>query len=149
VLNWARSVSFVYVIIHVYEYVYSKPSLIRLQLVMSDNPDRNMNSSVHSWIHMGFRSKRAFRPCWGQLERLKPRKKTCKIGLSWLKGTLDFSFWQRNKLLQCYFLSFIFFSATYIITFLFFFYFRAIFCFINPDDLPRQLIRISESLLYI
>jgi hypothetical protein len=41
---------------------------------------------------MEFRSKRTFRLCCGQLERLKPRKKISKIGLSWLKETLDFSF---------------------------------------------------------
>jgi hypothetical protein len=43
--------------------IYSKPSLIRLQLIrMSDNQDRNMKTSVHSWVciwnvHMEFRSK--------------------------------------------------------------------------------------------
>jgi hypothetical protein len=33
-------------------------------------------------------------------ERLKPRKKISKIGFSWMKKILDFSFWQRKKLLQ-------------------------------------------------
>jgi hypothetical protein len=37
--------------------------------------------------HVGYRNTRIFRMCWGQLERLKP----CKIGLSWVKETLDFS----------------------------------------------------------
>jgi hypothetical protein len=46
---------------------------------------------------MGFRSKRTFRLCWGQLESLKPRN----IGLIWLKKTLDFSFCQRKRFLQC------------------------------------------------
>jgi hypothetical protein len=77
---------------------YSIHSLIRLQLIrMSHNPDRNMKKSVHSCVHTSkrhveFRSKRTFRLCWGQLERLKPRKKISKIGFSWMKETLDFSF---------------------------------------------------------
>jgi hypothetical protein len=41
---------------------------------------------------MRFRSKRTFRLCCGQLERLKPRKKIFKIGLSWVKEALDMSF---------------------------------------------------------
>jgi hypothetical protein len=41
---------------------------------------------------MGFRSKRTFRLCWGQLERLKPHKEISKIGFSWMKETLEFSF---------------------------------------------------------
>jgi hypothetical protein len=33
-------------------YKYSKPWLIRLQLIwMSDNPDRNMRNSVHTWVN--------------------------------------------------------------------------------------------------
>jgi hypothetical protein len=40
----------------------------------------------------GIWSKRAFRLCWGQLERLKPRKKIFETGLSWIKENLDFSF---------------------------------------------------------
>jgi hypothetical protein len=43
-------------------------------------------------FYMGFRSKRAF--------RLKQHKKISKIGLSWMKENLDFSFSQRKKLLQ-------------------------------------------------
>jgi hypothetical protein len=32
--------------------IYSKPSLIRLQLIhMSDNPDRNVKNAVHSLVH--------------------------------------------------------------------------------------------------
>jgi hypothetical protein len=66
----------------------TRPSLSRLYLIkISDNPDRKLKSSVHSWVHvlrrcMGFRSKRTFRLCWGQLERLKPHK---KILQDWLK----------------------------------------------------------------
>jgi hypothetical protein len=71
---------------------------------MSDNQDQNMeNEKFCSQLstcferHMGFRSKRdwskrTFRPCSGQLERLKPRKKISKIGFSWMKEALHFSF---------------------------------------------------------
>jgi hypothetical protein len=46
---------------------YSKPSLIRLQIIRIDI--WQMKNSVHSWVHtlkrhMGFRSKRTFRRCW-------------------------------------------------------------------------------------
>jgi hypothetical protein len=50
---------------------------------------------------------------------------------------------------------FIFISTTYIIKFSMYLfskcllYFGAIFCFINPDGLPLQLIQISEGLRYI
>jgi hypothetical protein len=79
---------------------YGKPSLIRLQLIwMSDNPDSSMkNEKFSSQLrtcfkrHMGFRSKRTCRLCRRQLERLKPRNKISKIGFSWIKETLDFSF---------------------------------------------------------
>jgi hypothetical protein len=71
----------------------SKPSLIGLQLIGIEV--WKIKNSVHSWVHtlkdMGFRSKRTFRLCWG-LERLKPRKRISKIGLSWMKETLDWSF---------------------------------------------------------
>jgi hypothetical protein len=74
---------------------YSKLSLIRLQLTwMSDSPDRNMKNeklcsqlSTYFKRHMAFRSKRAFRLCWGHLERLKPYKKISKIGLSWISAS--------------------------------------------------------------
>jgi hypothetical protein len=54
---------------------------------MSDNPVRNMKKfcsqlSTHFKRHMRFRSKRTFRLCWEQLERLKPRKKISMTGLS-------------------------------------------------------------------
>jgi hypothetical protein len=86
-------------------WVGSKSLLIQLQLIwMSDNPDRNMKNEIFSSEsstyfkgYMGCRSKgdysmRTFRLCWGQLERLKPRKKIFKNGFSWMKETLDFSF---------------------------------------------------------
>jgi hypothetical protein len=54
-----------------------------------------MRNSVHGSVH-------ALKDTWGlgarglsdcvELERLKPRKKISKIGLSWMKETLDFSF---------------------------------------------------------
>jgi hypothetical protein len=86
-----------------------KPSIIRFQLIhMSNNPDRNMNNSVHSWVrtlrHMwdfearGIRT-RGLSDCWGQMDRLKPRKKLSNTGFSWLNETLHFSFWQGKKLL--------------------------------------------------
>jgi hypothetical protein len=73
-------------------HLYSKHSLIRIEIW-------KMKNSVHRWvyilkIHVGFRSKRTFRLCWWQ--------KISKIGLSWMKETLNFSFWKRNKLLQWY-----------------------------------------------
>jgi hypothetical protein len=43
-------------------------------------------------VHTEIRSKRTFRLCGGQLEKLKPRKKICKIDLSWVNEALDFSF---------------------------------------------------------
>jgi hypothetical protein len=48
--------------------------------------------TVYTVKHVGFRSKRTSRLCSGQLERVKPRKKISKIGFSWMKETLDFSF---------------------------------------------------------
>jgi hypothetical protein len=62
---------------------------------MLDNPDKNMINktfclqlSMCFERHMGLRSKRTFGLCWGQLEKLKPRKKIYKTGLSWMKQTL-------------------------------------------------------------
>jgi hypothetical protein len=110
--------------------------------------------------HVGFTSKRSFRLCWGELERLKPHKKISETGLSWMKETEDSSFWQRKKLLEWYFLIYyhqhylhITIPSIYLFT-KFCLSFRAIFCFINPDyrlirtTLPTQLIRISEGLVY-
>jgi hypothetical protein len=37
------------------------------------------------------------------LERLKPSENPFQTGFIWMKETLDFSFWQRKKLLQSYF----------------------------------------------
>jgi hypothetical protein len=51
-------------------------------------------------VHVGYRSKRTLRECWGQLERLTPRKAISNISLSWVKEIIDFSFSQRFKLLQ-------------------------------------------------
>jgi hypothetical protein len=106
---------------------------------------------------MGFRKKRTFRLCRGQLERLKPCKKISKIGFRWMKETLYFSFWQSKKLLQWYVLS-IFVSTTYIITFsiylfskFFFLCVQDYFCFINQGyrlirmTSPTKLIRISKG----
>jgi hypothetical protein len=59
-----------------------------------------------------------------------------------MKETLDFSFWQRNKLLQFFYL---FSSAVRIllnfrfICFPGFLSFMAIFCFINPDDFSAPI----------
>jgi hypothetical protein len=51
----------------------------------------SVHSSVHtSERHMTFRSNRTFRLCWGQLERLKPRKKMSKCGFRWKKKTPNF-----------------------------------------------------------
>jgi hypothetical protein len=67
------------------------------------------------------------------------------------EGDPDFSFWQRKKLLPCFFL-FIFITTTYIIKFSmylfskFFLSFMLMFCFINLD---YRLIRIREGLLYV
>jgi hypothetical protein len=87
---------------------------------------------------MGFRSKRTFRLCWGQLERLKPCKNISKIGLSWMKETLDFSFWQRNRLLKWYGIYLLSLKLIILLHFLLIFSlnvlcFKANFCFINPD----------------
>jgi hypothetical protein len=74
--------------------------------------------------------------CWGQLERLKPRKKISKTDLSWMKDTLDFSFWQRKKLLRWYFLFlFIMLLNFPFICFLRFLSFRAISGFTDPGNL--------------
>jgi hypothetical protein len=39
----------------------------------------------------------------GETNPPPPKRKIFKIVLSWMKKTLDFSFWQRKKLLQKYF----------------------------------------------
>jgi hypothetical protein len=97
--------------------------------------------------HVGFWSKRAFKLCWGKLEGLKSGKKISKIGLSWMNEPLDFSFWQRKKLLQWYII-YLFSSALPIllhspfISFLIFFFF----CLLVLSF--ASLIRISEGLLY-
>jgi hypothetical protein len=88
-----------------YEWVrlYGKPLIIRLQLILIEVWKTSIYNCVRTLKrHVKFRSKRTFRLCWGQLERLKPRKKISKIGLNWLKETLDFSFlcvflWCLNK----------------------------------------------------
>jgi hypothetical protein len=55
---------------------------------VSVNPDQNMkNETFCSQFSTYF--KRGPSDC---VERLKPRKKISKIGLSWMKETLDFSF---------------------------------------------------------
>jgi hypothetical protein len=77
-------------------------------------------------------------------------QETIKIGLSWMKETLDFSFSQRKKLLQRYYLA-IFISTIYIIKF-FIYLFSNFFLlglsfasFIRMASPP--LIRISKGLL--
>jgi hypothetical protein len=117
---------------------YSKPSLIRLV-----NPDRNMKISVHSWVHtlkfrhMGLWSKRTFRLCWRQLERLKPRKNISNMGFSWMEEYLDFS--------SCYSDIFLFSSAVLILLNFPFICFLSSFVF--KGYLFARLIRITEGLL--
>jgi hypothetical protein len=48
---------------------------------------------------MGFRSKRTSDCVEGSWRDRNNARKYLKIGLSWME-TLDFSFWQRKKLLQ-------------------------------------------------
>jgi hypothetical protein len=75
--------------------------------------------------HMVFRSKRTFRLCREQLERLKPRKEIPKIGFSWVEKTQDFSFWQRKKLLKWYLFSW---DVLYIIKFSIYLFYKVSFC---------------------
>jgi hypothetical protein len=87
------------------------------------------------WEQEGLKQEDFQAVLWGQLEGLKPRKKVSKTSVCWLKETLDFSFWQWYFLL-------IFISTAYTIKFSIcflnsFLSLRAIFCFINPDDLPH------------
>jgi hypothetical protein len=74
---------------------------------MLDNPDQNMkNEKFCSQLstcfkrHMAFMSKRTVRLCSGQMERPEPQKRISKIGLSWMKETLDSSLCQKKKFLQ-------------------------------------------------
>jgi hypothetical protein len=84
---------------------HSKPSLIRLQLIRIEIWKKWKILFTVEYIlwkdkwDLQARDKRIFRTCWGQLERLKSPKKISKIGLSWMKETLDFSCLLRTKLL--------------------------------------------------
>jgi hypothetical protein len=74
-----------YLCVSVYDKYCSQPLLIRLQLIrMSDNPDLNMKNEKFSSQLSTYFKKTTFRLCWGQLERLKPRKKISNIGFSWM-----------------------------------------------------------------
>jgi hypothetical protein len=92
----------------------SKPSPIRIEIWKK-------KSSVHSWIptlkdtqDLGARG---LSDCVeGSWRDWNHAKKISKIGFSWMKETLAFSFWQRKKMLQWYFV-FIFISTTWIIKF--------------------------------
>jgi hypothetical protein len=84
-------------------------SLIRLQLIrVSDNPDRNMENSAHSWVHtlkdtrdLGARGlSGCVRGSWRDWNHARKYRKT---GFSWMKETLDFSLWQRKKLQHDFF----------------------------------------------
>jgi hypothetical protein len=71
-----------------------------------------------------------------------------------VRGKFRDSFCHRKKLLQWYF--YIYFHqhclyrkfSIYLFSQFFIFVFRAVFCFINPDELSPQLIRLSKSLPY-
>jgi hypothetical protein len=70
----------------------------------------------------------------------KPRKNISKIGFSWMKETLDFSFFSLYSLrIYSDILLFIFIGTTYVIIFSirlfskFFCRLELIFCFTNPD----------------
>jgi hypothetical protein len=92
---------------------------------------------------MKFRNKRTFSLCWGQLERLKPRKNIYKTSLSWMKETLDFSLWQRKN---CYIIKFsIYFCSKF---FLLKIYFASLSRLsVNPDYPPPKLNRINDCSL--
>jgi hypothetical protein len=90
------------------EKYYSKPSLIRLYLIgMSDNSDPvwKIKHSVRTWVHtlkytwtLGARGiSDCVEDSWRDWNHAK---KISKIGLSWMKETLDFSLWQKKKLLS-------------------------------------------------
>jgi hypothetical protein len=52
-----------------------------------------VHSSVHTVKDTWDLGARGLSDCVeGKIERLKPRKKVSKIGLSWMKETLDFNF---------------------------------------------------------
>jgi hypothetical protein len=75
-------------------------AIVRLEgLGQLKNQKEKFCSQLNKYLkrHVAFRSKRTFRLCWGQLERLKPRKKISKIRFSWMKETLDFSSWQKQE----------------------------------------------------
>jgi hypothetical protein len=139
-----------YIYIYICIYIYNKPSLIQLQLIqMSDNPDRSMKNAVHSRVHtskdrwdLGRRRirSRGLSDCVeGSWRDWHHARKYLGLAWSWMKETLDFSSWQRNKFLQrWYFFLFTFISTTRIIKFsifFIFFVFRAISCFNNLDYL--------------
>jgi hypothetical protein len=139
-------------------HICSKPSLIQLQLIwISDSLDRNMKNekfcsqlSTYFKRHKGFRSKRTFRLCWGQLERLKPHKKNIHDWLELSGGEPGFQllvflqFLNRGSTVTIF--SYLFSSVLLILLnfpFICFpsFFFRTVICFINPY---YHLIRMSS-----
>jgi hypothetical protein len=107
-----------------------------------------MKHSVHSWART-LKDARDLgaRGLWdcveGSWREWNHARKYPTIGLSSVKETLDFTFWQEEISAVIFFL-FIFISTTYIIKLCakFFLSFRAIFCCINPY---YRLIRMTSS----
>jgi hypothetical protein len=88
-----------------------------------------------------FRSKRTFGLCLWQLERLKPHTKKSKI--DWLEldeEDPEFQLLTQDKIAAILYLYLFTSALSILLNFLLIccpsYCFRAIFCFINPDDIP-------------